>query len=122
MLGQINDHEMGDTEIEKTLQAILYDVPVPGLLQAERYIVYRMLAYMLLNYNSGELEESVFEVCACYFPVDFNPFNNGNSGTLDILRQAGIDPGYGTSKGCLRKDRTRLKNAKRQSTADEKQG
>ncbi|KAL1439302.1 hypothetical protein MTO96_010327 [Rhipicephalus appendiculatus] len=111
----INDHEMGDTEIEKILQAILYDVPMPGLLQAERYIVYRMLAYMLLNYNSalskigsrfvqgciqaiegerdprclmqvfaiipmicknfilGELEESVFEVCACYFPVDFNP-------------------------------------------------
>lgn len=114
----INDHEMGDTEIEKTLQAILYDVPMPGLLQAERYIVYRMLAYMLLNYNSalckigsrfvqgciqaiegerdprcllqvfaiipmicknfilGELEESVFEVCACYFPVDFNPPGN----------------------------------------------
>ncbi|KAH6945984.1 hypothetical protein HPB50_010987 [Hyalomma asiaticum] len=70
---QVNDHDMGDSEVEKIIQAILFDVPLPVLLQAERYAVYRMLAYMLLNHKSCELEQTLFEVCACYFPIDFNP-------------------------------------------------
>uniref|UniRef100_A0A131XHH9 MMS19 nucleotide excision repair protein n=1 Tax=Hyalomma excavatum TaxID=257692 RepID=A0A131XHH9_9ACAR len=111
----VNDHDLGDSEVEKIIQAILFDVPLPALLQAERYAVYRMLAYMLLNHKSslcrmgsqflngciqaiegerdprcllqmfaiipmicknfilGELEQTLFEVCACYFPIDFNP-------------------------------------------------
>ncbi|XP_077501947.1 MMS19 nucleotide excision repair protein isoform X2 [Amblyomma americanum] len=111
----VSQGPVDDDEIDQLLQAILCEVQMPGLLQAERYVVYRMLAYMLLNYTSGlhkmgskfvhaciqalegerdprcllqvfaiipmlcnefildELEESVFDVCACYFPVDFNP-------------------------------------------------
>lgn len=40
---------------------------------------------------------------------------------LDILRQLGVDPGYYITVACLSRDRTRLKNACQQSTADEKQ-
>ncbi|KAL3243485.1 hypothetical protein MRX96_020545 [Rhipicephalus microplus] len=111
----INEHEMGDGEIKEIAEAMLFQVPILGLHQAERYIAYRMLAYMLRNYHSalhnidsefvkaciqvidcetdprcllqvfaiihmmcrnfilGELEESLFEVCANYFPIDFNP-------------------------------------------------
>lgn len=52
--------------------------------------------------------------CICHF-------NNRNSGTRDILKHAGVDPGYYTTVACHSRDRRRLKNAKRQSTADEKQ-
>nr|XP_037282762.1 MMS19 nucleotide excision repair protein homolog isoform X1 [Rhipicephalus microplus] len=111
----INEHEMGDGEIKEIAEVMLFQVPILGLHQAERYIAYRMLAYMLRNYHSalhnidsefvksciqvidcetdprcllqvfaiinmmcrnfilGELEESLFEVCANYFPIDFNP-------------------------------------------------
>ncbi|CAN7999621.1 unnamed protein product [Ixodes pacificus] len=103
------------TEIEHLLQVIFYDVQMPGLLQAERYVIYRMLTHMLISHASvlrkmgskfvlgciqamegerdprcllqvfaivpmlcnefilGDLEEPLFDVCSCYFPVDFNP-------------------------------------------------
>lgn len=44
--------------------------------------------------------------CICHF-------NNGNSGTRDILMHAGVDPGYYTTVACHSRDRRRLKNAKR---------
>lgn len=111
----VNQGLLEGTEIEHLLQVIFYDVQMPGLLQAERYIIYRMLTHMLINHASvlrkmgskfvlgciqavegerdprcllqvfaivpllcnefilGDLEEPLFDVCSCYFPIDFNP-------------------------------------------------
>ncbi|KAG0413848.1 hypothetical protein HPB47_008990, partial [Ixodes persulcatus] len=111
----VSQGPLESTEIEHLLQVIFYDVQMPGLLQAERYIIYRMLTHMLISHASvlrkmgskfvlgciqamegerdprcllqvfaivpmmcnefilGDLEEPLFDVCSCYFPVDFNP-------------------------------------------------
>lgn len=113
----VNHEPAEDSAIELLLNAVFNGVGMPGLVQAERYMVYRMLAYLLINNASalnkmgttpfilgcvqaieGErdprcllqvfsiipmlcskfvlgpsLLESLFEVCACYFPVDFSP-------------------------------------------------
>lgn len=113
----VNHEPAADDAIECMLNAIFYGVAMPGLVQSERYMIYRMLAHLLINNTSalhkmgaspfvlgciqaieGErdprcllqvfaiipmvcskfildssLVEPLFEVCACYFPVDFNP-------------------------------------------------
>lgn len=48
-------------------------------------------------------------------------FNNGSVSTLDILRQAGIEPGYYTTKACIARDHQRMQNAKRKSADGTKQ-
>lgn len=50
----IHQGPLGSAELEQLLQAIFYDVRMPGLLQAERYVVYRMLAHLLLNCGEGQ--------------------------------------------------------------------
>lgn len=42
-------------------------------------------------------------------------FNNGGVSTLDILRQADIEPGYYTTKACIARDHQCMQNPKRKS-------
>ncbi|XP_077544058.1 MMS19 nucleotide excision repair protein isoform X2 [Haemaphysalis longicornis] len=113
----VNHEPAEDDAIESLLNAMLYGVGMPGLVQSERYMIYRMLAHLLINstpalrrmgtspfvlgciqaiegerdprcllqvfsiipmmcskfHLDSSLLEPLFEVCACYFPVDFNP-------------------------------------------------
>lgn len=47
-------------------------------------------------------------------------FNNGSISTLDILRQAGIEPGYYTTRACNARDHQRMQKALRKSTDETK--
>ncbi|XP_077550765.1 uncharacterized protein LOC144164042 [Haemaphysalis longicornis] len=48
-------------------------------------------------------------------------FNNGSVSTLEVLRKAGIEPGYYTTKACITRDQQRIQNAQRTPTEGTKQ-
>lgn len=59
---------MGSTFVMGCIQAMEGERDPRCLMQA-----FALVPMLCNRFILGELEESLFDVCACYFPVDFNP-------------------------------------------------